>query len=218
MIFFSLLGAFEPTINTNNLRYLLENVEKLTGKKSKFIKHTNLNENFILEGRHRTFTKKADNKMATSNESMRVNYEQVSTNSILELLSKMKTSLILENTNKFSQDFFLIGITSMDIYPTNDYEYAFGQSDPKSGTAVVSAYRLFQTKMDKETVNIRILKVVMHEYGHLMRLTHCKSNCIMSTICSLCELDKRTLYYCNKCLNQIMDKISSDSVKCLLEV
>ncbi|EAK89015.1 hypothetical protein [Cryptosporidium parvum Iowa II] len=218
MIFLSLIGAFEPFISIDNLKFIVKNLQILTGKEIKFIKHAETNINLVMKGRCSVGNISDLKDYADLKEQSNPgNHQQISTNSMLEVLLKMKNKFITENSkNQMDSNFFLIGITSLDIFPTNDHEYVFGQSDPEKGIAIISAYRLYQN--NKNLMNSRILKVIMHEYGHLMKLGHCKHVCLMSVICSISELDNRTLYCCENCLNQIREKSStSESVKNLFE-
>lgn len=220
MILLSLIGAFEPIVNLGNLKFIVQNLETLTGKQVKFVKHADSDTRIILKGRHvpgNNISLGSDSDLKELSEPG--NHRQISTRSMFEVLFKIKSKLTREYFKKrINSDFFLIGITSLDIFPTNDHEYVFGQSDPEKGIAIISAYRLCLTSCEN-LINSRILKVIMHEYGHLMNLGHCKNTCLMSIISSLDELDNRTLYCCRGCLNQINEKSSaSESVKNLLDV
>ncbi|KAH8583677.1 Zn-dependent protease [Cryptosporidium sp. chipmunk genotype I] len=174
MIFLSLIGAFEPIISLNNLKFIVKNLEILTGKEIKFIKHAEADINLVMKGRSNNSNVSNLKEYVSLREQSNIGeHHQISTNSMLEVLLKMKNKFITESSkNKIYSNFFLIGITSLDIFPTNDHEYVFGQSDPEKGIAIISAYRLYQN--NENLMNSRILKVIMHEYGHLMNLGHCK--------------------------------------------
>lgn len=215
----SLIGAFEPIVNLSNLKFIVQNLEAQTGKQVKFVKHADPDSRIILKGRHVPGgNANLGNDSDLKELSEPGNHRQISTCSMLEVLFKIKSKLTRETfKRRVNSDFFLIGITSLDIFPTNDHEYVFGQSDPEKGIAIISAYRLCQTSSEN-LINSRILKVIMHEYGHLMNLGHCKNACLMSIISSIDELDNRTLYCCSGCSDQIKEKSSaSESVKSLLD-
>lgn len=219
MIFLCLIGAFEPIVSLSSLKFIVQNLGILTGREIKFIKHADSDINLVLKGRQIACNNlKLEDYLYFKNWPETKNHLQIPTGSILEILFKVKNRYVTENIkNRTESNFFLIGITSLDIFPTSNYEYVFGQSDPERGIAIISAYRLYQNN-NENLMNNRILKVVMHEYGHLMNLGHCKHACLMSIISSVNELDNRTLYCCEGCLNQIREKSStSESVKNLLE-
>lgn len=211
MILLSLIGAFEPIINVENLKFIIQNMEELTGKKINFVKQPiDFEINLTFNGRHRIKAEEKQELVDILEPVAKNIHKQICTDSMLEMLFNLKNIFILKNFNnmQMKSNLILLGITCMDIYPSKNHEYVFGQSDPERGIAIISAYRLYQKDKDDKKINSRILKVMMHEYGHLMNLNHCKDQCIMSIICSLEELDQRTLYCCKNCSNYIKDNNS----------
>ncbi|KAJ1608716.1 hypothetical protein OIY81_1078 [Cryptosporidium canis] len=158
MILLSLIGAYEPILNPDNLKFIVQNIGTLTGKEVRFIKDSDSNLK-TLKGRYisESNPELIGRKYATERSEVGI-HQQISTCSMLEILFKIKSKLISENNIKrINSDFFLIGITCLDIFPTENHEYVFGQSDPEKGIAIISAFRL--CKKNESLTNSRILKM-----------------------------------------------------------
>lgn len=84
------------------------------------------------------------------------------------------------------------GNTKFLLVTDRDLGIAFGQDSLRGANglsyqngnfAVISDYRLHQHKRPKDSVNIYLSKVALHEAGHMLGLSHCKStSCIMEAI------------------------------------
>ncbi|KAH7649014.1 hypothetical protein FG379_001383 [Cryptosporidium bovis] len=183
MILLVLIGAFEPILNVGNLTFVLKKLEEFTRIKTIIIKYDDPNICFSMKGRLKP-KKNINNSEDLNLPKFELSRQQISTKSMLELLFGIKRKFIRENLNdgETHKKLTLLGITSMDIYPSNSHEYVFGQSDPDKGVAIISGHRLYQKDINEKEMGIRLLKVVMHEYFHLLKLSHCDQNCIMSTI------------------------------------
>ncbi|KAH8741404.1 hypothetical protein FG386_003251 [Cryptosporidium ryanae] len=182
MILLVLIGAFEPILNVGNLTFILKNLRELTGTKAIIIKYDDPNMCFPMEGRFRL--NKSNNYSENFNFSeSEFSQQQISTKSMLEVIFSIKRKFIRETfgDDGTHPELTLLGITSMDIYPSNNHEYVFGQSDPDKGIAIISGHRLYQKDINEVKMSVRLLKVVMHEYFHLLKLSHCNQDCIMST-------------------------------------
>ncbi|KAK9173639.1 hypothetical protein CmeUKMEL1_11585 [Cryptosporidium meleagridis] len=173
MIFLSLIGAFEPFISIDNLKFIVKNLHILTGKEIKFIKHAETNINLVMKGRC-SFSNNSDLKCYEylEKQSNSESHHQISTSSMLEVLLKMKNTFIAEHSkNQIDYNFFLIGITSLDIFPTNDHKYVFGQSDPEKGIAIISVYRLYQNNENLMNIwsfnEIRALQTCMFDVCYM---------------------------------------------------
>ena len=100
-----------------------------------------------------------------------------------------------------------IGITKEDIY-TEGLNFIFGQAKMRGRVAVVSICRLdptfFHLPEDKELLERRVIKEVIHEVGHMLGLTHCnKKGCVMVFSNIIGDVDKKTKNLCEMCNLQL---------------
>ena len=97
----------------------------------------------------------------------------------------------------------VIGITAMDI--TNPIlTYVFGEAYMDGEAAVMSYARLATTPSgDPIPWNHfldRVVKVVIHEIGHMFNLVHCHhGRCVMRSSHNLVQLDEKLNYLCDYC-------------------
>lgn len=91
-------------------------------------------------------------------------------------------------------------ICKSDLCPAEpEFNFVFGESDVQ--TSIVSVNRLLD---DKSKAFERLLKLVIHEVGHCLRLNHCVSfNCVMNGINDLNELDSMIIDLCSECNGKI---------------
>ena len=105
-----------------------------------------------------------------------------------------------------------IGIISQDI-SLPFLTYVFGEAQIGGWAAVLSTFRLQRhrdgTLPDKSLIYRRLAKITIHETGHLLGLSHCRSTrCIMNFSVGLDKLDSLTPILCNHC------KISLNTILC----
>ena len=97
-----------------------------------------------------------------------------------------------------------IAFTSNDLFPSEDWNFVFGQALTKGRVGVWSIYRFGYPEVNPKTFSeflIRTLKTASHETGHMFSISHCvKYNCCMNGSNSLDESDKRTTALCPDCL------------------
>ncbi|SMC85556.1 archaemetzincin [Desulfocicer vacuolatum DSM 3385] len=96
-----------------------------------------------------------------------------------------------------------VGITSRDI-TLPFLTYVFGEARIGGNAAVISTHRLQLPCNgiipEKSLVYTRLSKIAIHETGHLMGLSHCKSSrCIMNFSVGLDKLDTLSPVLCNEC-------------------
>ncbi len=98
-------------------------------------------------------------------------------------------------------------ICQSDLQPFPKANSIFGQASRNKRLALVS---LFQTgKMENGIPNhglqeLRGVKIVSHEVGHLLGLAHCQTfQCNMNGVNHLRELDSKPAYLCPNCLEKI---------------
>lgn len=100
-----------------------------------------------------------------------------------------------------------IGFTVRDLYPSEQWNYVFGQASLRSRVGVWSIYRFGKPSFSEEAYMAclkRALKTATHETGHMYSIKHCTAyNCNMSGSNHLEELDRRPLWYCPQCLGKI---------------
>lgn len=133
--------------------------------------------------------------------------------------------------------FCIVGITMIDLYPKESWNFVFGQASLTEGMGVFSfaryddnfyrhnyAGRLKKGSKPKpedysvfsnyyippitSTLLLRSCKVVSHEIGHIFGLKHCQwLHCVMQGSNHLEESDRRPLTLCPICLRKLQSSI-----------
>jgi archaemetzincin len=133
-----------------------------------------------------------------------------------------KAQIILDNLLNLAKEkefFRVLGILNKDIY-SKDFNFNFGVASRGSLAALISITRLKEEFYSKssvmhrkfESVNVfreRILKEATHELGHTFGLKHCHSGCVMQFSESLIDIDKKSVEFCESCLNTIRDFLTN---------
>jgi archaemetzincin len=133
--------------------------------------------------------------------------DKYSADSLIQFLSKFVNDTIVK----------IVGVTHTNIYTLHkyyahlnkkrsvSYEYSsiFGLGYIGGNTSVVSDYRLQSN--DKELFDNRLRKVILHELGHNLGLSHCTvDSCLMSeTNGDIGKLNKTGGDYCKKCRGKL---------------
>jgi archaemetzincin len=112
----------------------------------------------------------------------------------------------------------LLAVSSADLYPSDDWNFVFGQSTFQRRVAVSSFVRYrasFSGRRETESARrlalLRSLKVVTHEIGHAFGLRHCvEYECNMNGSNSLDESDRRPLRLCPPCLRKLQWNVGFD--------
>ena len=142
-------------------------------------------------------------------ETFRSNYDnRYSADSLALFLSNFCNDTIVDVVGLMHEDIYTMHIEkaemnnkrSVFIIRKKDI-FGFGYVDGNS--CVVSDYRL--TSPDKELLNNRLRKVIIHEIGHNLGLAHCSvDSCIMSeSNGNISVLNKIGGDYCNKCRRKL---------------
>ncbi|XP_014910942.1 archaemetzincin-2 isoform X3 [Poecilia latipinna] len=148
---------------------------------------------------------------------------QILTGDLLRFLRKRKPK----------DAFCIVGITMIDLYPKDSWNFVFGQASLSDGMGVFSFaryddnfysrnyagrvkkklqlrqgdYSVFQgyyTPPITSTLLLRSCKTITHETGHMFGIKHCQwMNCVMQGSNHLEESDRRPLDLCPICLHKL---------------
>lgn len=135
------------------------------------------------------------------------NEEKYSADSLVNFLSKFANDTIVE----------VIGLTQKDIYTIREHKIKlnnkpsvlhkmrgiFGLGYLPGRSCVISDYRLMSN--DGALLNNRLRKVILHEVGHNLGLSHCSGNtCLMSEANgNTITLDETSGDYCFRCKREL---------------
>ena len=101
----------------------------------------------------------------------------------------------------------VMAVTAKDLYPSDDWNYVFGQATIKKRVGVSSIYRFSTPDMDSMTYPVcleRLIKTSSHEIGHMFSVQHCThAVCVMNGSNSLWESDSRPNRLCSDCLKKL---------------
>ena len=104
----------------------------------------------------------------------------------------------------------VVGVTDLDMYiPV--LSYIFGQAYLGGKTAVVSGYRLYNSRYglpeDMDLFAQRLRKCMIHELGHAFGLIHCQiPGCVMLPTTYVEEMDQKTDRMCMSCSEQLFNR------------
>jgi archaemetzincin len=118
-----------------------------------------------------------------------------------------------------SNAYCLIGVTMVDLYPHEDWNFVFGKASLQERIGVFSFAR-YQSSFydpdqeeDESLLLYRSCRVCAHEIGHTFSLKHCiYYNCLMNGSNSLEESDQRCFQLCPVCLRKMQLCIDFDEV------
>ncbi|KAM3592109.1 uncharacterized protein V6R79_012702 [Siganus canaliculatus] len=129
--------------------------------------------------------------------------------------------------------FCIVGITMIDLYPKDSWNFVFGQASLSMGMGVFSFARYddnfysrnypgrvrttvqlqqgdysvfdgYYTPPITSTLLLRSCKTMTHEIGHMFGIRHCQwLNCVMQGSNHLDESDRRPLDFCPICLRKM---------------
>lgn len=98
----------------------------------------------------------------------------------------------------------VVGLTNVDLcIPV--FTYVFGEAQLGGRTAIVSTARLQRGEkgeiISENVFYERIVKVALHEIGHVFSLYHCENeNCLMRFSSRLNILDNLPIIFCDRCI------------------
>ncbi|MEB3806337.1 MAG: archaemetzincin [Desulfurococcales archaeon] len=129
----------------------------------------------------------------------------------LDLYNTSRMQYNAENVNRYlyskysnilrSPGVYLIGIVNGDGY-VNNLNFVFGLATPRLRVATIYSKRIIDYANHGLYLE-RLLKLILHEFGHLAGLTHCRNQCVMRYSNSLEELDEKPPYYCQVCMDKL---------------
>lgn len=102
--------------------------------------------------------------------------------------------------------FAYLGFTGIDLYPSDKWNYVFGQASIRQRTGVWSFYRFHRASPEQadSLAYFRALKTALHETGHIIGIRHCQAwNCVMSGSNNLRDLDARPVHFCPQCIAKL---------------
>jgi archaemetzincin len=114
--------------------------------------------------------------------------------------------------------FALAAVTATDLYPDEAWNFVFGQASLRKRVGVFSFARYDpaffdepRSPGDEEIILRRMLKVLIHEVGHMFGLRHCiYFLCLMNGSNHIDEADARPLAVCPVCLRKLQRSIGFD--------
>jgi archaemetzincin len=106
----------------------------------------------------------------------------------------------------------VIGITNQDLC-TPVLSYVFGEAQLGGKVGIVSTRRLKQEfyglSRDDKIFFERLLKEVIHEFGHTFSLVHCtQKTCVMSLSTNVLKIDEKNCNFCDACQELIRINLS----------
>jgi archaemetzincin len=130
------------------------------------------------------------------------------------------TSYILDSLvlpRKPQDGIVAMAITSKDLYPSEAWNFVFGQSYIFKRAAVSSFDRYKKGKLAPENyakVLERLIKTASHEIGHAFSIRHCThAVCVMNGTNNMEESDSRPNALCSVCLRKLYWNIGFDVVE-----
>jgi archaemetzincin len=97
----------------------------------------------------------------------------------------------------------LLGLTNVDLWPGEGWNFVFGQASLGTRVGVWSTARYGNsagTEDERKLFFLRLLKVALHETGHMFGIPHCAAyECGMNGSNSLSESDRHVLEFCPEC-------------------
>jgi len=102
--------------------------------------------------------------------------------------------------NLLVRDTYLIAIVSGDGYVPG-MNFVFGLASPELRVASIYTSRI---RRPLSMYPIRLVKLVLHELGHLLGLSHCENRCVMRFSNTLDELDEKPAIFCEDCRRKLL--------------
>ncbi|NOQ74105.1 MAG: hypothetical protein GQ574_19010 [Crocinitomix sp.] len=109
-----------------------------------------------------------------------------------------------------------MGFTAYDLYPSDQYNFVFGQGRVGGKVGIYSIARFGFPDLDSTQFDLclkRTLKVASHELGHIFGITHCVDyECVMNGSNHLDETDAKPVYLCPLDLLKVSQGLGIDEI------
>ncbi|MEM2485232.1 MAG: archaemetzincin family Zn-dependent metalloprotease [Candidatus Caldarchaeum sp.] len=124
------------------------------------------------------------------------------------LRQQFNASVLLEIVGE-GGDYTLL-LTDKDLFVPG-LNFVFGYAPGRK--AVVSTRRLdperYGEGRDRKLYFSRIVKEVVHEFGHMLGLGHCRTaGCVMNFSNSVYDVDRKQEVFCHKCMGRLSAALS----------
>ncbi|WP_291725882.1 archaemetzincin [Bernardetia sp.] len=129
---------------------------------------------------------------------------------------QVKTGFILDSLEKNlpKDGILLVGFTTEDLYPSEKWNFVFGQARLYDRVGVWSMKRFGEVDVinkDTDAFDLaleRTCKTAVHEIGHIFSIRHCIFyRCAMQGANNLKELDGHPAYFCPVCDAKIISNL-----------
>ncbi len=115
---------------------------------------------------------------------------------------QLRTPFLLDRLRKHrpADAVAVLGLSSVDLTPGDDWNYVFGQASLSDRVGVWSMARFGDPEKEHGLVLRRTLQTALHETGHMLGIRHCTAfECCMNGSNHLEEADGRPLAFCPEC-------------------
>lgn len=94
----------------------------------------------------------------------------------------------------------VLGLTSADLWPGDNWNFVFGQASLSERVGVWSTARMGDPVKEAAVYLRRVLQVAVHETGHMFGIKHCTAyECCMNGSNHQAESDQTPLVFCPEC-------------------
>jgi archaemetzincin len=115
------------------------------------------------------------------------------------------------------KDAAVLGITAVDLWPGEGWNFVFGQASLKERVGVWSMYRNGDPDwnyVERRRCALRTVMTATHETGHMFGIRHCIAyECGMNGSNSSWERDRQPLEFCPECQAKLWWTLKLDPVK-----
>lgn len=139
-------------------------------------------------------------------------------------VEQLRTHYIMDSLlNEVPKDALAtMAITAKDLYPSDAWNFVFGEANIEKRKAVSSLFRYADAENDSLNQIIcleRIIKTSVHEIGHMFSCLHCThAECVMNGSNHLPESDSKPNALCSECLKKLSELLSFDNKKRMTEL
>jgi len=104
--------------------------------------------------------------------------------------------------------------TEVPLFSNDNLGGVCGEADKNGSLAVISLDKLRDAHSKTHDIKERLVKVTLHEIGHMYDLEHCyNKNCPMSSSLSYHDVDIINKWYCKECSEKMINKAEEHYLK-----